>query len=183
VKESRPMTKANIMKFFVTGEGGTSALKAFVIEVRGRVEAMMKGFQPDLKLNIWRDPGVDILYGHIGGDKGNVNFHVLADESTSLVTKDEATLSGLVNFKVAGKAIATRRRVFCSVSRETWARILGLEPAGLSIEREKCRVVFTNKWEGKWDDLVEELAALFCRYLLVFRPFMVDERIANSEHE
>ena len=151
------------------------ASKRFVEDVRLQVEGMIRRFQPDLKLYVSPDSKFDQLYGHIGGNSGNVDFRLWPTDTT-LVNQDNTILNGWVRFKITDKAIGKRSEEFSAVPVEIWASILGLSSDGLRYDEDECSVTHERRWSGRRDDLVKELASLFSRCLMVFRPFMADQQ-------
>lgn len=151
------------------------AIKTFMRLVRGKINEMLR-FDQTLKLTDWRDPRRDEVYGHIGGDYGNVYLDVLAD-GTDLMDAEHSRVRGTVSFKVAGKATKARQDEFCSFPLENWTRILGCNPDDqATLDCNRCELYVERDWEGQAAELADQLAALFCRFLLVFRPFMVNQR-------
>jgi hypothetical protein len=147
-------------------------MKKFMKSVRRRIVNML-GFEPTLKLTDWRDPGRDELYGHIGGDLGNVYLNVYAD-GTDLLNNEQTRVHGRISFKVAGKAPMTRLDDFRSYPLETWARILGFNSDDqVTLDIDRCEFSVERDWEGQSIELAEQLASLVCRFMLVFRTFMI----------
>lgn len=150
------------------------AMKLFVKEIRGKIRDMIR-FDPTLELNDWHGKTEEV-FGHIGGDHGNVYLNVYTD-GTSLLGQEQAKVRVSVSFKVAGKAPKVRRDEFCSIPLENWTRILGSDPADqATLDCNRCKFYVERDWEGQAAELADQLAALFCRFLLVFRPFMVNPR-------
>ncbi len=154
-------------------------MKAFLTDVRDAVETML-AFQPNVRLRIWRDRNVDQLYGNIGGGNGNVYFTILADRTPDFSNLDNVVLQGSVSFSVAGKAIRKRREDFCAVRATDCGAFFGLNPDNLKIDEERCSVMLENVWRGTHAELVEEIASLFCRFLLFFKPLMEEQPLIDS---
>jgi hypothetical protein len=157
-----------------------NATKKFRDAVRSQINDLMQVERIN-KLTDYNTPDVDQLYGNIAGDDGNVDFTANA-AGTNLLNKDQCILDGRMRFKVAAKAPRSIRDGFRSVPSQHWERLLGLDRGILERDDEKSRVSFEEVWEGKYDDLVVEIASLFCRFVVVFRPFMVNHR-ADVEAE
>jgi hypothetical protein len=154
-------------------------IKDFVKKVRARIETLMQ-FQPDLKLTGWRDVRIDQLYGHSGGEQGNVYFDIRAGDSTRLTNEDDSIVDGRMSFKIADRAKGVGRKELLSVPVGDWARILGLGADSVTLDKSKCWVIYDHSWSGNAADLVEQIASLFCRFLLIFRPFMAGQWSATN---
>jgi hypothetical protein len=87
-------------KFIETDE--RNATKEFLRDVKTKIKGLMQ-FDKIFKLNDWKDPDHDLLYGNIAGDDGNVYFTANA-AGTNLLNKEQGILNGSLDFRVAGKA-------------------------------------------------------------------------------
>lgn len=151
-------------------------MKLFISEVEQLIRDMMV-FELDLRLSIWRDIGVDELYGNIHGRNGNV-FLDLWEEGTNLLNGDQATIHASFVLKVANKAPKVYKTQFLSYPPEHWSAILGVNSYQLTVDKTRHTVKNDIEWTGNRDDLIRQTAALFCRGLTAFRPFMADGLIA-----
>ena len=154
------------------------ATKAFLDRTQKKVADMM-GLETALKLMRWKDPRLDQLYGQLGGDNANVYLDVL-DQGTDLTNEDDAVLNGSVQFWIARKALRKYRGRFTSYPRHYWAEMLGLADDTLEIRGHDGKILLENTWSGTCEELERELAGLFCRFLLVCRPFMVADDVDDS---
>jgi len=154
------------------------ATKAFLDRMQKKVADMM-GLETALKLMRWKDPRMDELYGQLGGNNANVYLNIF-DQGTDLTNQDDAVLSGSVSFQIARKARRKYRDRFASFPHHYWSEMIGLAAESLRINDHEVMVLLENTWSGTCEELERELAGLFCRFLMVCRPFMVDPQAPDA---
>lgn len=150
--------------------------KKFALEVQRRVEEMWPN--EDLHFNpSWSDARGDEVYGNLGGNRsGNVYFWI---DAASRIVSDEAGNSqvrGRLYFKVALRAASQRESVFMSLRRDSLLALLAIpynDRQNFKVDDEGLSAVLSIDWDGSSSELAERIAALFCRFLLVFRGVMV----------
>ncbi len=147
--------------------------RQFVIAVQERVQKLWD--DDELHFNPqWSQKDVDIVYANFGGAKsGNVYFN-LYDES-SVQESGAAQLCGQLQFKVAAKARSRLSGAFGDLSKEKLAVLLALPSAEnerFVVEEKECSAALDINRSGQRDELEKEIAALFCRFLSVFRELM-----------
>jgi hypothetical protein len=147
------------------------ATKKFLDEMEKTVGQMLK-FEDTCRFHRWKDPKNDSLYGHIGGEGGNVYFSIFP-EGTDLSECDNATIHFELLFKTAGKSSRSVREEFRQVPLDGWGLVLGLENRTLVLGSDNDRISLETTWKGTYADLLASGASMFCRSLLIFRPFMI----------
>jgi hypothetical protein len=151
-----------------------SATRDFLRDARKAIDETMRFIRSPLyKLTDWNAPNLDEIYGNIASDFGNVYFTVFPN-NTTLVDRDDARVNGSIAFKIAGKAPKSRQEMLHSVAPNHWAPVLGIPHDSLRIDEGNSRLVFEHVWQGKYIDVLDQVTSLFCRFLLAFRPFMVE---------
>lgn len=155
-------------------------MKKFIDEVEPLIREMMQ-LEPTLKLNLWRDRDLDELYGNINGTNANVYFD-LWEKGTYITEKGTSKLCARFSGKVANKAPRASKKQFDEFPASHWSLILALGRDTLVVDREKHNAYVEVNWSGQRSQLVQDTAALFCRFLITFRPFMSESTTprANS---
>lgn len=154
------------------------SMKKFMSEVEEVIRAMMQ-FEPTLRLHSWRDTKVDELYGNLDGNNANVYFD-LWEEGTSIPRKGTLKLRARFMAKVANKAPKAYKKQFNELPFSYWSAVLALGGDTLTIDTQKHNAYVEFNWSGDFYKLVQDAAALFCRFLTTFRPFMIE---SNTPYE
>lgn len=155
-------------------------MKSFIDKVEQRIRVIMQ-LDPTLQLSLWRDIRADQLYGNVSGKNTNVYFD-LCEEGTSI--PEEGTLQLRMGFsgKVANKAPREYKRKFNEYPASYWSAMLALDKDALVVDTQKYSASVEVNWSGERSQLIQDAAALFCRFLITFRPFMSESTTprANS---
>lgn len=145
------------------------AARRFLDVVQAKIIASMPSHDA-LKLNRWKNPRSDELYGWQGGGFGNVYLNVLADGTD--LSPEFAVLHATVSFWVVVKNRRACARWFDESMLSEWARRLDLGDSKLEIAEDRRGIAFEEVWSEPISTLADKIAAMFCRFLDVFRPNM-----------
>ena len=154
-------------------------MKEFMIEVEERIRDMMR-FEPTLRLILWRDKQLDQRYGNLDGTNANVYVN-LWEEGTSI--PDEGTLQLRMGFsgKVANKAPREYKKKFNEYPASYWSALLALDKDDLILTAPKHDASVHVTLSGERSQLIQDAAALFCRFLITFRPFMIESNTSPEK--
>ena len=154
-------------------------MKSFMDKVEQRIRAIMQ-LEPTLQLMLWRDIRADQLYGNVAGKNTNVYFDLL-EEGTSI--PKEGTLQLRMGFsgKVAKKAPREYKKKFNEYAASYWSAMLALDNDVLEVDTQKYSASVEVNWSGERSQLIQDAAALFCRFLMTFRPFMIESNISPEK--
>jgi len=177
-QSTKEILQKNATKIITEETPERVATKVFLDRMQKKVADMMR-LQTGLKLMRWKDPRIDELYAQLGGNYGNVYFNIL-EQGTDLTNEDDAILNGSVEFWIARKTLKRYRHKFASFPRHYWTEMLGLPDGALEIRDHEGGILLENTWSGTCEELERELVGLFCRFLMVCRPFMVDPQAADA---
>ena len=153
-------------------------MKEFMSEVEERIRDMMR-FEPTLRLTLWRDKQADQRYGNLDGNNANVYINIW-EEGTSI--PEEGNLHLRMGFmgKVADKAPREYKKKFNEYPASYWSAMLALDKDALIIDAQKHDAHVQVNWSGQRSHLIQDAAALFCRFLITFRPFMGESDTSSA---
>ena len=154
-------------------------MKSFIDKFEQQIRAIMQP-EPTLQLNIWRDVRADQLYGNVAGKNANVYFDLL-EEGTSIPKKGTLKLHATFSAKVAGKAPRAYKKQFNEFPDSYWSAMLALRGDALVVDKQKHNAYVEVTWSGERSQLVQDAAALFCRFLITFRPFMIESKTSPAK--
>lgn len=154
-------------------------MKEFMSEVEERIRDMMR-FEPTLRLTLWRDKQLDQRYGNLDGNNANVYVN-LWEEGTSIPEKGTLQLRMGFSSKVANKAPREYKNKFNEYPASYWSAMLALDTDTLILDAQKHDAYVQVNWSGERSQLIQDVAALFCRFLITFRPFMSDSDTSSAK--
>jgi hypothetical protein len=154
-------------------------MKSFIDKVEQQIRAIMQP-EPTLQLNLWRDVRADQLYGNVADKNANVYFDLL-EEGTSIPKKGTLKLHATFSAKVAGKAPRSYKKQFNEFPASYWSAMLALRGDTLIVDTHKHNAYVEVNWSGERSQLIQDAAALFCRFLITFRPFMGESKTSPEK--
>ena len=155
------------------------AMKSFIDKVEQRIRVIMQ-LETTLQLMLWRDIRADQLYGNVSGKNANVYLDII-EEGTSI--PEEGTLHLRLGFsgRVANKAPSAYKKQFNKYEASYWSAMLALDQNALEVDTQKCSASVEVDWSGERSQLIQDAAALFCRFLITFRPFMGESNTSPAK--
>ena len=154
-------------------------MKSFVLEVEQLIRGIMQP-EPTLQLNLWRDKQLDQLYGNLDGKNTNIYFN-LWEEGTSIPKKGTLKLQATFSATVAGKAPRSYKVKFDEFAASYWSTMLALGSDAVAVDKQKHTAYVEVTWSGERSQRVQDAAALFCRFLITFRPFMGESKTSPEK--
>jgi len=151
-------------------------MKEFMSAVEESIRDIMQP-EPTLQLNLWRDKQLDQLYGNVDGKNTNIYFN-LWEEGTSIPKKGTLKLQATFSATVAGKAPRSYKVKFNEFAVSYWSTMLALDNDAVVVDKQKHSASVEVNWSGERSQLIQDAAALFCRFLITFRPFMGETNIS-----
>jgi PD-(D/E)XK nuclease superfamily len=135
--------------------------------IRGQVIEMM-AHESDLRLLEWLGENQGI-YGNIGGSDANVYLNDVVIGADAL-DPSKIRLRAVFSFRAAERAPKAKRDLFAAFRTNHWEQALALPAGTLAIDK-RGYVIHEVLRDGVFQQIVDDLAALFCRFLSVLRPY------------
>ena len=154
-------------------------MNEFMIDVDERIRDMMR-LESTLRLTLWRDNQQDQRYGNLDGNNANVYIN-LSEEGTSIPEKGTFHLRMGFLGKVAEKAPREYKNKFNEYPASYWSAMLALDKDDLVVDTQKHSASVEVNWSGERSQLIQDAAALFCRFLIMFRPFMGESNTSPAK--
>jgi hypothetical protein len=147
------------------------AVKKFAQDVQKRVESHWQlgvlRFKPP-----WTDPTFDMIMACFGENAcGHISCKIYAHSQVQECA-EECRVATEVSFDATTSARIAARQVLAGMNASSLAALIGMPAESLTINVDKASLGVSFLSDGQRDQLLNQIATVFMRFLCIFRPLI-----------